>query len=552
MISKVFSKYMAIIVIAMALLALLAPSSVSFLKTSYVNTLLGIVMFGMGLTLKPNDFRVVFSRPKDVVIGTVAQFTIMPLLAFALSHLFGLSPELAVGVILVGTCPGGTSSNVMTYLSKGDVPLSVGMTAVSTILAPFMTPLLTYLYAGQTVDVDMLSMFLSIIQVVIVPIVLGFVINHYFSHAAERATDILPLVSTLAIVAIVGAVVSANADKLLGCGMLVLVVVMLHNVAGYALGYAAARLMKMSTTKCRAVSIEVGMQNSGLATSLATVHFAQYPLATIPGAVFSVWHNISGAVLANIFLHRSPRSGEGHLSTQLLTEAIALAEIGHQQKHTGKRHDKRHQIGDTGKRVVETMKQGRNGEGQHIERLAVARIEIGEAYEVAADATPQRMEKRKRRKPCDVEQEGGGVVGLYIDGRLILHPFENTERNARHQTIIDQRLGQKRFTRAAHQKEKRCHLDEFLGETHAKHVSDDIDREGHAGEEIEEIKLVEARENDEYRQLREKEHTGRGLDIDLSCAEKGIEEQSPDDGKIERHGIKNQQAADRKHHQHRQ
>ncbi len=310
-ISKLFSKYMAIIVIAMALLALLSPASVSFLKTSYINTLLGIVMFGMGLTLKPNDFRVVFSRPKDVVIGTVAQFTIMPLLAFALSHLFGLSPELTVGVILVGTCPGGTSSNVMTYLSKGDVALSVGMTAVSTVLAPFMTPLLTYLYAGQTVDVDMLSMFLSIIQVVIVPIVLGFVINHYFSRAAERAVDILPLVSTLAIVAIVGAVVSANADKLLGCGLLVLGVVALHNIAGYALGYAAARLLKMSPTKCRAVSIEVGMQNSGLATSLATVHFAQYPLATIPGAVFSVWHNVSGAVLANFFLRRSAKSGEG-------------------------------------------------------------------------------------------------------------------------------------------------------------------------------------------------------------------------------------------------
>ncbi len=310
-ISKAFSKYMALIVIAMALLALFAPSSVSFLKTSYINTLLGIVMFGMGLTLKPNDFRVVFSRPKDVVIGTVAQFTIMPLLAFVLAHLFRLSPELTVGVILVGTCPGGTSSNVMTYLSKGDVALSVGMTAVSTVLAPFMTPLLTYLYAGKTVDVDMLSMFLSIIQVVIVPIVLGFVINHYFSRLAERAVDVLPLVSTLAIVAIVGAVVSANAEKLLGCGMLVLGVVMLHNVAGYALGYAAAHMLKMSTTKCRAVSIEVGMQNSGLATSLATVHFAQYPLATIPGAVFSVWHNVSGAILANIFLRRSAKEDKG-------------------------------------------------------------------------------------------------------------------------------------------------------------------------------------------------------------------------------------------------
>lgn len=309
-ISKAFSKYMAIIVIAMALLALFAPSSVSFLKTSYINTLLGIVMFGMGLTLKPNDFRVVFSRPKDVVIGTVAQFTIMPLLAFVLASGFGLSPELTVGVILVGTCPGGTSSNVMTYLSKGDVPLSVGITAVSTVLAPLMTPLLTYLYAGKTVDVNMLSMFLSIIQVVIVPIVLGFVINHFFSRFAERAVDFLPLVSTLAIVAIVGAVVSANAAKLLGCGMLVLCVVVLHNVLGYVLGYAAARMLRMSTTKCRAVSIEVGMQNSGLATSLATVHFAQYPLATIPGAVFSVWHNVSGAILANIFLHRSAKDGQ--------------------------------------------------------------------------------------------------------------------------------------------------------------------------------------------------------------------------------------------------
>ena len=302
--SKFVSKYMAIIVIAMALLALLAPGAVSFLKTSYINTLLGIVMFGMGLTLKPHDFRVVFSRPKDVMIGTIAQFTIMPLLAYVLSKVFCLSPELTVGVILVGTCPGGTSSNVMTYLSKGDVALSVGMTAVSTVLAPFLTPLLTYLYVGETVDVNMLSMFLSIVQVVIVPILLGFVINHYFSRFAEKAVDVLPLVSTLAIVAIVGAVVSANAAKIMSCGLLVLGVVILHNVTGYALGYGAAWLLGMTSTKCRAVSIEVGMQNSGLATSLATVHFAQYPLATIPGAVFSVWHNVSGAILANFFLRR--------------------------------------------------------------------------------------------------------------------------------------------------------------------------------------------------------------------------------------------------------
>ncbi len=309
-ISKFFSKYMAIIVIAMALLALFLPSAVSFLKTSYVNTLLGIVMFGMGLTLKPKDFQIVFSHPKDVIIGTIAQFTIMPLVAFILTKIFHLSPELAVGVILVGTCPVGTSSNVITYLSKGDVALSVGITAVSTILAPIMTPLLTYLYAGHTVDVNIFSMFFSIIQVVILPIFLGFVINHFFSKFAERIVDILPLISTLSIVAIVGAVVSANASKLMSCGLLIICVVILHNIFGYLLGYYAGKLLKMDTVKCRTVSIEVGMQNSGLATSLATVHFAQYPLATIPGAVFSVWHNVSGAILANIFLRSSEKKGK--------------------------------------------------------------------------------------------------------------------------------------------------------------------------------------------------------------------------------------------------
>ncbi len=308
--SDFFGRHMSVIVICMALLALLKPEAVGFIKTSYVNTLLGIVMFGMGLTLKLSDFRVVFSHPRDVVIGFVAQFTIMPLLAFALSRCFNLSPELTVGVILVGTCPGGTSSNVMTYLAKGDVALSVGMTAVSTVLAPVATPLLTYLYAGQTVDVNLLSMFMSIIQVVILPIALGFAINKFFPRFTANAVGVLPLVSTLAIVAIVGAVVSANASKLLTCGMVVLCVVVVHNILGYTLGYTAGKVLRMSESKCRTVSIEVGMQNSGLATSLATVHFAQYPLATIPGAVFSVWHNVSGAMLASIFRRRSERENK--------------------------------------------------------------------------------------------------------------------------------------------------------------------------------------------------------------------------------------------------
>jgi BASS family bile acid:Na+ symporter len=300
-ISDFVGKYMAIIVILVAALALFAPQTLSFIKTSYVNTLLGIVMFGMGLTLKPNDFKVVFSRPKDVIIGCIAQFTIMPLLAFLLTKIFNLPTELAVGVILVGTCPGGTSSNVMTFLSKGDVALSVGMTAVSTILAPFLTPLLTLLFAGAKVDVNIVSMFLSIVQVVILPIVLGFIINHFFSKITQQIVEILPLISTTAIVAIVAAVVSANSAKILTSGLLIIAVVICHNVCGYLLGFGIGKALKLDTTKCRAISIEVGMQNSGLATSLAATHFAQYPLATIPGAVFSVWHNISGAILANIF-----------------------------------------------------------------------------------------------------------------------------------------------------------------------------------------------------------------------------------------------------------
>jgi BASS family bile acid:Na+ symporter len=300
-ISDFVGKYMAIIVILVAALALFAPQTVSFIKTSYVNTLLGIVMFGMGLTLRPNDFKVVFSRPKDVITGCIAQFTIMPLLAFLLTKIFNLPTELAIGVILVGTCPGGTSSNVMTFLSKGDVALSVGMTAVSTILAPFLTPLLTLLFAGAKVDVNIVSMFLSIVQVVILPIVLGFIINHFFSKVTQQIVEILPLISTTAIVAIVAAVVSANSSKILTSGLLIIAVVICHNVCGYLLGFGIGKALKLDTTKCRAISIEVGMQNSGLATSLAATHFAEYPLATIPGAVFSVWHNISGAILANIF-----------------------------------------------------------------------------------------------------------------------------------------------------------------------------------------------------------------------------------------------------------
>ena len=306
-ISSAVSKFMALIVIAVAALALFVPQSCNWIKTSSINWLLGIVMFGMGLTLKPKDFKVVFSRPLDVIIGFIAQFLFMPLIAFILIKVFSLPTELAVGVMLVGTCPGGTSSNVITYMAKGDVPLSVGMTAVSTIFAPLLTPLLTWVYLRTTVDVNVLAMFLSIVKVVLIPIVLGLIINHFFSKFTQAAVKVLPLISTLAIVAIVASVVSASSAKLLSTTPIIYLVVILHNLLGYATGYCAGKVLRIGEKKSRTLSIEVGMQNSGLATSLAVAHFAQYPLASIPGAVFSTWHNISGAVYANILASRAPK-----------------------------------------------------------------------------------------------------------------------------------------------------------------------------------------------------------------------------------------------------
>lgn len=300
-VSDFVGKYMAVIVLVIAALALFVPASCLWIQTSWVNYLLMIVMFGMGLTLKPSDFVVVFKRPKDIIIGCIAQFTLMPLIAFVLGKGFGLEAGLLAGVILVGTCPGGTSSNVITYLSKGDVALSVGMTSVNTLLAPFLTPAITYLLLRTSVTVDVTSMFVSIIKVVIVPILLGFVINKFFGKFVSKALDILPVVSVVAITLIVAAVVSHNSSKILETGFVVFAVVILHNVLGYALGYLLGRILKLPLSKKKALSIEIGMQNSGLATSLAGSAFPDLAMATVPGAIFSVWHNISGAILANIF-----------------------------------------------------------------------------------------------------------------------------------------------------------------------------------------------------------------------------------------------------------
>jgi BASS family bile acid:Na+ symporter len=269
-----------------------------------VSALLGVVMFGMGLATRLEDFKIVFSRPKDVAVGCAAQFTIMPALAFALSRLFGLDEALAVGVVLVGCCPGGTASNVMTYLAKGDLALSVGMTGVSTLLAPVLTPLLTLILAGKTVEVDAAGMFVGILWVVVLPIALGLVAKRLFPRATERAVRFMPMVSSVAIAVIIAIVVAANARRLLDGGFAVAAVVVLHNMCGLALGYLLAAALRLSEPKRRALCIEVGMQNSGLAASLAAAYFAAYPMAAVPGAIFSVWHNISGAFVARLFARR--------------------------------------------------------------------------------------------------------------------------------------------------------------------------------------------------------------------------------------------------------
>ena len=295
------AQWMGVLVLLVGAVALFLPESFIWIETKTINPMLGVIMFGMGLTLSPKDFKIVLSRPKDILIGCLAQFTIMPLLAWLLTLAFSLPKELALGVILVGCCPGGTASNVITYLAKGDLALSVGMTACSTLLAPIVTPLLVWLMAGTMVNVDTLGMLLSIVYVVIAPIIVGLLCQHFLPKLTKAVTPYLPAFSSLAIAITVGIVVSHNADRLMLGGMIVILVVILHSLLGLSLGFTIGRLLRLEKPKCVALSIEVGMQNSGLASSLANMHFAAYPLATVPGAIFSVWHNISGALAAKLF-----------------------------------------------------------------------------------------------------------------------------------------------------------------------------------------------------------------------------------------------------------
>lgn len=300
-IARTLGRYMAVIVLAAAALAFLIPDTGLWIETSWVNYLLMVVMFGMGLTIRPADFKVVFTNPRDILLGCATQFTVMPIAAYLLCKGFALEAGLMAGVILVGACPGGTASNVITYFSKGDVSLSVGMTALNTLIAPILTPVIVFLALHESVDVDTLSMFKSMVQVVVVPLALGFLVTHFFPRVTEKASGALPLVSVTAIALIIMCIVSHSVDALRDCGATVFAVVVIHNLVGYAAGYAVARLAGMTEPRRRALSVEVGMQNSGLAASLAATSFPSLSMATVPGALFSVWHNISGSILAGYF-----------------------------------------------------------------------------------------------------------------------------------------------------------------------------------------------------------------------------------------------------------
>lgn len=305
--SQFIGKTFALWAALFAVWGLLSPESFKWVLPQ-IQYLLGVIMFGMGLTLTAADFKIVATHPKAVVIGVLAQFIIMPLTAWLLAKLFNLPPEIAVGVILVGCCPGGTASNVITFLARGNVALSVAVTSVSTLLAPLLTPAIFYLLAHQWLEISAAGMFWSIVKIVLLPIALGVLAHTLFKKQTEKAADVLPLVSVVAIILIVAAVVGASKGKIMESGLLILGVVILHNALGYLLGFWAAKWLKLPYDAQKTLAIEVGMQNSGLGATLAATHFAIAPVVAVPSALFSVWHNISGSLLASYWATKAQKA----------------------------------------------------------------------------------------------------------------------------------------------------------------------------------------------------------------------------------------------------
>lgn len=267
--------------------------------------LMAIMLF-MGMTLSSKDFLRALKRPKIISLGLFLQFSIMPLCALMISKFYGLSDALTIGMILVGSVSGGTASNVITYLANGDVALSITMTTVSTLLSVLATPLLTYVYVGQSLDVPVLEMLISIVKIVLIPVLSGVILNRFFGNLITKNEPYFASLSMLFILSIIAIVVALNHDKMDEVGLLIISAVMLHNAIGLISGYSIPALLGYESKICRTVAIEVGMQNSGLAVALAIKYFS--PISALPGAVFSIWHNISGALLASYWSQKSKRN----------------------------------------------------------------------------------------------------------------------------------------------------------------------------------------------------------------------------------------------------
>lgn len=302
---KFIEKYFFIIILIAVAISIIIPNSFNwvlegFMGINIINILLGIILFGMGTTLKIEHFVKVFRKPKEILLGVSAQYLIMPLIAFTLASLFSLNEALTVGLVLVGTVPGGTASDVITFLAKGDLALSVSLTAVSTVISPILTPIITLILIGNQIAFNPVDMFISIVQIVIIPIALGLTLNYKFPEFCEELKFYLPTLSAIVIAIIVAGVIGPNKEAIVGSSMIIIAVIILQYFIAMFLGFAVGYLSGMNRKQIITIAIELCFQNSGLSTSLAKTHFPSLTMATVPGALYSVWQNFAGSIIAYI------------------------------------------------------------------------------------------------------------------------------------------------------------------------------------------------------------------------------------------------------------
>lgn len=292
-------------------LALVRPQWFTWFSGEFITWGLAVIMLGMGITLSVDDFRSVLKMPRAVAAGFVAQYLIMPFLGWGIAHLLKLDPPLAVGLILVACCPGGTASNVVTFLARANVALSVLMTMCSTFAAIVMTPLLTKWLAGTYVPVDAWGLFVSTVKIVLAPLIIGLALHHLAPRFVKAVLPVSPLVSVLAITMICASIIGSSADRLKEAGGVLLIAVFLLHAGGFGLGYLFGRILRLDEINCRTISIEVGMQNSGLGAALAGRHFATMPLVPLPCAISATFHSVIGSILAGLWrLRPASKPGE--------------------------------------------------------------------------------------------------------------------------------------------------------------------------------------------------------------------------------------------------